>query len=257
MDINLLASLENITPTRNLNLLYVILDSIFLLIFLTLLLLKKRYMTVVWSLFGGILYFLVDYGIFHLALGTRTITFNHESGEAITALVLLWMSLSYGITNFAFIWLCLRRDKHLKLWLLLIVGWWLVAPTLASASDAYPIMTSRTTGSYHYVMAIFLVVGYLGLIIYNLFTKKKMVKIFWLNLIGISVQFAWEFSLLINGIRPLNENSILTILINSLIETNMGMPYIYLIYLFFSKRWNEDFSPSNEEKEKITNTKAA
>lgn len=241
MNINLLADLNNIVPSRTLNVAYVILDSIFLLVFLGLLLYKKRFLTVFFALMGGVLYFVVDYGIFHLALGSRTITFNGQESETITALVLLWMSLSYGITNFSFIWLCLRKDKYLKEWLLLIVGWWLVAPTLAKMSDFGPITTARTTGQYHYVMAIILVIGYLGLIVYNLATKKKMINLLWLNLIGISVQFGWEFSLLINGIRPLNDASFMTIIVNSLIETNLGMPYIYLIFLGLNKFITEDF----------------
>ena len=242
---NLFLDIGEIIPSRSLNLTYIILDSVFLIVFLTLLILKKKYMTVVWSLFGGILYFIVDYCFFHLVGNTRIVTFNGKESETITALVLLWMSLSYGITNFAFIWLCLRKDKYLVMWLLLIVGWWLVAPSLSKMNNSVIITTSRTTNSYHYIMAIILVAGYLGFIVYNLFTKKKMINLLWLNLICISVQFAWEASLLINGIRPMNGESVTTLLVNSLIETNLGMPYIYLIYLFVSKKRNEDFSRKN------------
>ena len=64
----------------------------------------------------------------------------------------------------------------------------------------------------------------------------------YLCLIGISVQFSWEFSLLINGIRPLNENSLQTLIINSCLETNLGMPAIYLIYHLINKKYNEDGS---------------
>ena len=249
----ILSSLENITPTRTLNLAYIILDCIFLAVLVALFIIKKRYITLFWSLFGGILYFIVDYGFFHLVGHTRTVTYNGNSSETITALVLLWMSLSYGITNFAFIWLCLKKDKYLKEWLILIIGWWLIAPTLSQmGGDSATIVTSRTTGSYHWIMALLLVIGYLMLIIYNMVTKTKMVNILWLILIGVSVQFAWEFSLLINGIRPMNEDSIMTIIINSLIETNMGMPYIYLIYLFVGKKYNDDLTrrvPTKEENE--------
>ena len=132
------------------------------------------------------------------------------------------MSLSYGITNFAFIWLCLRKDKYLKEYLILIVGWWLVAPSISSFGGPNDIQTFRTTTQYHGVMAIILVVGYLGLIIYNLVNKKKVVNILALNLIGMSVQFCWEFALLVNQIRPMN--------------------YMYLIYLAVSKRFKDDLS---------------
>ncbi len=234
-------SLEDITPTRTLNLAYIILDSLFLIIFLTLLIIKKRYATVIWSLIGGILYFIVDYGFFHLISDSRIILFNDQSSETITALVLLWMSFSYGITNFAFIWLCLSKDKYLKEWLILIILWWLIAPSLSSFDTSHTIVTYRTTTQYHYIMAVILIVGYLFLIIRNLIIDNK-VSIINLLIIGISVQFAWEFSLLINGIRPLDSSSFTTLLVNSLLETNLGMPYIYLIYNWYSKRYQEDLT---------------
>ncbi len=236
--------LSDIIPTRNLNLFYVICDSIFVILFMLLLFLKKKRLTLIFALCGGVLYFLVDYFIFHLLSGSRTIIFNNNQSELITFLVLLWMSLSYGITNFAYIWLCLKKDKDLKLWLLLIILWWLICPTLQEAIKGNEIITMRTTNKYHYVMAIILIVGYMLAIVYNLFSTKenKKIPIFRLLIIGISVQFAWEFSLLINGIRPLNEASFKTIILNSLIETNLGMPYLYVIYKFISSKFNEDGS---------------
>ena len=56
------------------------------------------------------------------------------------------------------------------------------------------------------------------------------------------MQFCWEFALLVNQIRPMNENSIMTLLVNSIIETNLGLPYMYLIYIAVSKRFKDDLS---------------
>ena len=47
----------------------------------------------------------------------------------------------------------------------------------------------------------------------------------------------------------MNESSIQTLLVNSLIETNLGMPYIYLIYLGVTKYFNEDLSKKNKDSE--------
>ena len=243
--------LTAITPTRNFNTLYIILDSLFIVVLIGLLIWKKRYVTLWWSLAGGILYFIVDFGYFYLLSKSRTITINNvEANSLMTALVLLWMSLSYGITNFAYIWLCLKKDKDLKYWLLLIVGWWLVCPVIATLGGEASIKTYRTTGAYHGFMALILVVGYLLLIMRDLNTiKEKRSPILTLNLIGISVQFAWEFALLLHGIRPFNEASIMTLLVDSLIETNLGMPYIYLIFCFVHKRINDDLTLVSEKKE--------
>ncbi|WP_051599978.1 hypothetical protein [Mycoplasma elephantis] len=231
-------NINNIQATRNFNLLYVILDCLFLIVLLGLFIYKKEWNTLKFSLFGGFLYFIVDYGYFHLISNSRKIMFDSKESETIMALVLLWMSLSYGITNFAFIWLCLDKNKDLKYYLLLIIGWWLIAPSASNAMNSFPILTSRTTSKYHWIMAFMLIVGYIGVIIYNLIIKdkNKRVPIFHLIAIGVSVQFGWEASLLINGIRPWNEQSFQTLIINSLIETNLGMPYIYIIWVKTSKQ---------------------
>lgn len=235
-------SLE-ITSTRNFNLLYIILDSVFVLIFLGLLMYKKRYQTILFSIFGGVLYLLVDFFYFYLFSKTRTIYINgNEANILNTFLVLLWMSLSYGITNFAFIWICLNKDKYIKYYLFLIIMWWLIAPSISSLGGEATITTTRTTGAYHGLMGIILVFSYLILIIILLKKDKPFVDILKLCLIGFSVQFCWEFALLINGIRPFNEMSIFTLIINSCLETNLGMPLIYLIFYLARKKRNEDLT---------------
>ncbi len=232
-----------ITPTRNFNLLYIILDTLFIIILLTLLIYKKRNLTVLFALFGGILYTLVDFGGFYLLSHSRIVFINGIQQDALnTFLVLFWMSMSYGITNFIFIWVLISKDKLAKYWLFLIIMWWLICPSIASMGGENNITTFRTTTSYHGIMGIILVISYLILIIYTLISGKEIVNILYLCLIGISVQFSWEFSLLINGIRPLNENSLQTLIINSCLETNLGMPAIYLIYHLINKKYNEDGS---------------
>lgn len=119
------------------------------------------------------------------------------------------MLLSYGITNFAFIWLCIKKDEDLKEILFMIIGWWLIVSTISSIGGKNNIVTFRTTSAYHSFMAIMLAIGYGVIIIYNIFSsKEKKIDISRLNLIGIGVQFCWKFALLINGIRPMNTSSL-------------------------------------------------
>ena len=75
---------------------YIGLDLLFLALFAGMLLWKRRYLTVLVGFLAGILYFLVDYGIFHLVCHARTITPGYS-----LFWVLAWMSMSYGFTNFA------------------------------------------------------------------------------------------------------------------------------------------------------------
>ncbi len=226
--------------------LYIWLDTAFLIVFALMLLWKKKYMTVLVGLVMGVVYMLVDYGIFHLLLHTRSISEGHS-----LFWVLLWMSMSYGFTNFTWIWLWLSKDKHLFEWSLLILSWWFCAPLITQtfAGDAAPIVIQRTTGSYHGYMAVILFVGYLGVIVYNLAQKDRLwrINIPWILAIGILVQFGWEAGLLIGGIRSAGFTSasdkLLTLVVNSLLETNLGMPYVYCIFAALTARFTEQLGP--------------
>lgn len=228
---------------------YIWLDIMFLVLYAALLLWRRRRMTVLVGLVAGLLYFAVDFGIFHLALHTRSISPN-----ASLFWVLAWMSMSYGFTNFSWIWLYLRRDDRLVEWSTLIFGWWFCAPLITQtitsrflpAQAADPIVIQRTTGAYHGWMALILFAGYAALVVYNLgFAARPALRvdIRWLLVCGIGIQFAWELALLLGGIRSAGlsaAQSLRPLVIDSLLETNLGMPYVYLIFLAVSARWHED-----------------
>lgn len=221
--------------------LYIAFDSVFLVLLLTALLIRKRFMTVLWSVFGGILYMIVDYGIFHLALHTRSI----ENGNLFW--VLLWMSLSYGITNFALIWIWLDKDEHLIEYTAAVWIWWICCPMISStfSSTDSPIKIQRTTGSYHGYMALIMVISYFALILHNLLQndKQKRFDIVRLFVLGVLAQLGWELGLLIGGIRSAEFTpfeKIMTLITNSLVETNLGLPAIYCIYLLLSSRFYEN-----------------
>lgn len=222
------------TVARTLNSLYIVLDIAWLLIYAGLLLYFRKRTAVMVGLVMGLVYFLVDYGIFNLLLGTRRI----EGADPFW--FLLWLSMSYGFTNFAWIWLLLDRDGHAVEWSLLPVLGWVTLGQLSQSFGAgfTQISISRGTGSYHGAMALILLAGYL-LMIYNNLKGREKVNILWLMAIGIGVQFAWEASLLISGIRPAMWQPIV---VNSLIETNLGIPYTYYIHRYVSARWKRETS---------------
>ncbi len=234
--------------------LYIWLDIAFLCVFLALLLMKKKYMTVLVGFVMGLVYMLVDYGIFHLVCHSRSISEGHS-----LFWVLLWMSMSYGFTNFTWIWLWLGKDEHLFEWSLLILCWWFCCPLLVRtfAPGAEPIIIQRTTGAYHGYMALMLFVGYLGAIVYNLRQgdRMKRINIPWLLAIGILVQLGWEAGLLLGGIRSAGFLSVgdklQTLITNSLLETNLGMPYVYCIFVAYSARFTEQLH-RRPEKLKFT-----
>ncbi len=220
---------------------YILLDCIFLAVFAGLLLWKKKYMTVIVGLIFGAVYMAVDYGIFHLLTHSRSISDGYSMFW-----VLLWMSVSYGFTNFVWIWLWISKDKHLFEWSTLILSWWFCCPMLAQAvgGEQTPITIQRTTGAYHGYMALILFAGYLIAIIYNLYqtNPRRRVNIPWILAIGILVQFGWEAGLLIGGIRSAGfslEEKLRPLIVNSLLETNLGLPYMYFIFVKITSTYTE------------------
>ena len=225
--------------------LYILFDCLFLLLLAGLLFWKKKYSALIVGGLAGILYMLVDYGVFHLLCGARSISDGHS-----LFLVLLWMSVSYGFTNFVWIWLWVSKDEHLLEWSMLILLWWFCCPLLTQTFGGFwdPIVIQRTTGSYHGYMALLLFAGYLFLLIWNMghHKAKDKMPLLWLLAIGILVQLGWEAGLLLGGVRSAGfefSQALHTLLVNSLLETNLGMPYLYLIFLWYSARWTHDLKP--------------
>ncbi|MFO7611918.1 MAG: hypothetical protein R6W99_05445 [Clostridia bacterium] len=215
-----------VIASRDFNQLYIYLDILFLAGLASLLFYARKYMTLIFGLFGGVVYFLVDYGIFYLLLGTRAV---HGADPVV---FLLWLSMSYGFTNFVWIWLFLNRDKRFLEWSVLIVAGWLAVALLSQnlGRSFGEISISRGTSSYHGAMALILFAGYAFLIFLNIRSEKEgnpRIDIARLLFMGILVQFSWEAVLLITGIRS---PGIYPLIVNSLLETNLGMPIIYFIH---------------------------
>ena len=219
----------NYIVARDLNSLYIILDIIWLLVLAAIFIKAGKKQAVIIGLLAGVLYVIVDYGGFYMLAGTRRVEGAPTFG------FLLWLSMSYGFTNFCWIWLMLEGDGHGLEWSMLPVIGWLSVGLLSQnfGGGFHQIHIERYVGSYHGIMAGILCIGYLILIIRNISGKHEKAPIAKLLAIGIGVQFAWEAVLLLTGIRPAG---IRPIVINSLIETNLGMPYIYLIYRALHKK---------------------
>ena len=225
-----------VIASRDFNQLFIYLDILFLVGIAAILFYTKRYMTIIFGLLGGVIYFLVDYGIFYHLLGTRVISGTQPFS------FLLWLSMSYGFTNFAWIWLFFNKDKRFFEWSVLIPAGWLAVALLSQnfGSGFAEISISRGTSSYHGFMALILFAGYAILIFMNLKNEGisgKRIDIRKMLLMGIFVQFSWEFVLLITGIRAAG---IMPLIVNSLVETNLGMPIIYFIHKAVTRFYSED-----------------
>jgi hypothetical protein len=213
----------DVTAARTFPALYIWMDCAWLVVLAAVFAWRRKYLVLLVGLLGGVLYFLVDYGVFFLVLRTREVT------GADPLPLLLWLSMSYGFTNMALAWLLLDRDGRGVEWSLLVVSGWLAVGFLSTSLGAGSpaIHLQRGTGAYHGAMALVLAAGYGLLIVRNLAGRRPRVDLLRLFAIGVGIQAAWELVLLLAGIRP---PSLVPLVVNSLLETNLGMPYLFLIH---------------------------
>ncbi len=87
----------------------------------------------------------------------------------------------------------------------------------------------------------FLIV-FLGLLLW----RKKYMTV----AVGTLVQFGWEAGLLLGGIRSAGFETmgakLQTLVVNSLLETNLGMPYAYCIFVAYSAKFTEQMRPRED-----------
>jgi hypothetical protein len=126
--------------------------------------------------------------------------------------------------------------------LFLYVGW--IASALMSQKlpiDDRSIDIYREMAGIRPVQISIVVIGYVLLIVMK-YSWKSIRHLRWrtlayLFIVGVLVHFGMEFSLLITGVRP-SGNLINVLLFNSLLEFNMGIPFLYMMWVFFREKCN-------------------
>jgi len=162
---------------RSFNVLYIWIDAILLLAFLCILARTRRHAALV-----------VDYGFFYALLGTRTVV-----GMSVLPLE-FWLSVSYGITNMAWMWLWFDEPGNRWEWSILFPAGGL---TSALGSQGFggmfhSVQIARHVSSYHGIMVAFALVGYGWLAMHNLRQPDERYSIRSALIIGIGIQFTWE-----------------------------------------------------------------
>lgn len=210
-----------VLPNRIFNVAYIMVDSIFLLFLALFFLATKRKMAFLVGVLGAFLYFVVDYGGFYLLLGTRKVIGMNP------ALLLLWLSTSYGFTNMSWMFLWFDEEKNRKEWSVLFCVYFFSVAILTAAAKSFPSVTiERGTAGYHWIFALFLIVGYAYICVENLLHPENKSPLLSILAIGILIQLAWEGSLFLASIR---QTTIRTLFVDCLLETNLGAPFMFLI----------------------------
>jgi len=217
---------------------YLIFDFIFLLIFLTVLIINKKKIPIYVGFVCGILFLIID-GIIWWNTGIREIDPSNTK-----IYVDFMMDFSYGLLAFSWVMIMFERNsiKEILLWTLFLYGGWLL---IASLSQILPlidleIITIRHMQSLRVVEIATVVCGYL-LLIFLRYNYKTILFIFW---VGFMLSFMMESYLLFTQIRP---SGFELLLYDSFILTNQGIPYLFVIFDKILPKLRDFLRKSKEE----------
>ena len=211
---------------------FVYLDIAFCAVWMLVLFRRKHTIALWFGLFGALIVFLVDDVLWLRVQQTRflEVPFNRD-------LFLLYFSFTYGMIEFSYITAMFqaRSMKTRALWTLFLYGGWMATALISQHAgiDDRTIQTGRDMSNARVIQVALVAGGYLLLLLlkYTWRPMKSLTfpRMLYLFLIGILVHFAMEVTLLASGIRPA-ENYVHVLLFNSLLEFNMGVPILYILW---------------------------
>ncbi|MFX1389061.1 MAG: hypothetical protein ACFE9Z_03245 [Promethearchaeota archaeon] len=221
--------------TRSIGIDFIYFDLIFLVIWIYFLIKKKYWLPIIWGLCGWLIYIFVDYILWYLITQTR-----NYIGPINPFIFFLWFCFSPGFVQFSYVFMMFekRNRKDLVFFTLLFyLGWICVSvgsqlipldDTLIEVSRNMNVANQRFNETIMVLVNIFI-----GLILW--FKKKlRLEDLLYIFLIGILVEFSLELSLSISGIRQAQGFwSIELLVINTLLEFNLGIVLMYLVWVPF------------------------
>jgi hypothetical protein len=214
---------------RNFGIDYIFFDLVFLVIFHVLLIRYKKIIPLIAFWLGGLAIFCIDWGFWLQVFNIRELNLPAAFIPGLPQywrvfVFMFWFSFSYGLM-FSWMFLMFEYRKQGVWWTLLLWGGWLLVGLLSQYIPLWddPVMTMRHMGGSRLIQAIIVAVGYILLFVLRYDWKK----ILYLFMVGFLCHFMMESSLWISGIRP---GSFFVMMVNSLLESNMGVPVLFILY---------------------------
>ena len=243
---------------RNFQYDYIIIDAIFLSIWITILIIKKKKIPLLAGVVTGILIYLID-AVFWWNIPAGP---NYPAGTYIREYWIggiqmphplgnyflvkfgcdFMMTISYAIFAFGWLWIMFENftkeeneavlKKETILFTGLYFGFWMLTPYMSYILPINDIIvnTVRHMDTQLIIWIINVVIGYTILII--IYTSGKFGKrnpriILFVFIIGLAQSFFMEFPLFITGIRP---TGVVFLIYEIFFLFNQGAPYLYIIY---------------------------
>ena len=221
---------------------YLIFDIILLFLFISIMIIKRKFIPLFVGLLCGILFLIID-GIIWWNTGVREIYPTN-----LKVAVDFMMDFSYGLLAFSWVMIMFERNniKEIIFWTALLYGGWFMIATLSQILplNDIEITTIRHMKHLRIVEISVVLIGYL-LLLFLGYKYKTILFIFW---VGTMLSFMMESYLLFTGIRT---SGFELLLYDSLILTNQGIPYVYVIVDKIVPKLREMIKNRKKVKEEI------
>ncbi len=223
--------------TRTIGVDFIYFDLVFLAIFMIFLIRKKYWLPMIWGFIGWGMYLLIDYYIWYIVLESRT-----YSGPFNPHLFFMWFTFSPGFAQFAYCFVMLeKRNKRemVGFTILYFLGWM----AIGSLSQVLPlddrvieVARNMSAGNQRLIMTLVTLGNVVLAAILVLFKKIRFEDFIFIFIVGTLVELNLELSLLVSGIR-LEQGTwnFGMMVVNTLVEFNCGITFIYLIFRGFQK----------------------
>jgi len=232
---------------------YIFIDSVFLAIWIAILIKYKKWKPIKFGIFTGFILYFIDCIVwFNVSAGS-----NYPSGTFLREYRIggvymprplgyyFWikfgadfmMTFSYAMFAFGWLWIMFenfvkRNSKEILMFTIVFFTSWLLIPFLSFGIPLNDTLVEsvRYMDTQMVVWMVNFLVGYLILyLIYgtNKFGSKNPKIVLYVFIVGCIGAFFMEFPLLISGIRP---TGILYLSYSTILMFNQGAPYLYIAY---------------------------
>jgi hypothetical protein len=234
--------MPNSQVARTFDMDFIYLDIAFCAVWILVLLRRKQTIPLCFGFLGALITFLADDVLWLHIQHTRTldVPFNRD-------LFLVYFSFTYGMIEFSYV-TAMFQAKSMKakaLWTLFLYGGWMATALISQhvGIDDRTIQTARDMSHARIVQVAMVAGGYLLLLLLK-YTWPPMKSLTFLRMIylfcvGMLVHFGMEITLLASGIRPAGDY-VHVLLFNSLLEFNMGVPVLYILWTAIRSRKASD-----------------
>ncbi len=228
---------DPIITSRTIGVDFIYFDLLFLVIFIFFLVRKKYWLPIIWGLIGWGMYLLIDYYIWYIVMESRT-----YSGPINPHLFFMWFTFSPGFAQFAYCFVMLEKRnirEMLGFTLLYFLGWTAVG-TLSQLIPLHDtvieVARNMAEGNQRVIFIIISLVNVALAVILRLAKKIRWEDFIYIFIVGTLVELNLELSLLVSGIRLEQGTwSLGLMVVNALIEFNVGIMFMWLIFRGFEK----------------------